>query len=113
MHLSVLSSLALMLVLMSTLLHLVAMFTRGWVRVGIMLPATYTRPDATYLEHTQALDKVPASSSDWLAPEAHGGHAHFLLLRLWMWTWCQDLQQLSPPQCQTPGGCTWSTRSRY
>lgn len=88
MALSVLCSLGLMLQLMATLLHIVSIATPGWVQFGVFVPAR-TRPNNN--------STVPVGR----APVPYYGPRKFVQLRLGLWDWCEQFDEVSA-ECQEP-----------
>ncbi|KAK7113001.1 uncharacterized protein [Littorina saxatilis] len=96
MPLTVLCSLALMLQLMSGLLHFVSLVTSAWVQVGVFVPVQTgpTPPTAA-----RAGGRGAGNGSDPLpSPDS----VEFVKVRLGLWEWCQQFQEVTP-NCQTPG----------
>ena len=98
MPLSVLCSLGLMLQLMSSLMHFVALVTPAWVQRGVFVPAFSAGGGGGSGEGEGSNNGTVSgySASD------NSGAPDFVRVRLGLWGWCQQFRMVSP-SCQEPG----------
>ncbi|XP_076457597.1 uncharacterized protein LOC143291563 [Babylonia areolata] len=121
MSLSVLASLALMLLLFSSIIHVIVLFLPAWVQLGVYVPFSVTEIGGAegggeggeeggigggeglemFSNGTTAAVDVHADSEEDPFIDVHGPRV-FVNIRLGLWEWCQQFQEVTP-DCQEPG----------